>query len=81
MESTKAFDIVLFLTGLGLVLAGFWMFKDMMIENAEMSKIIFQKYKYDFVAGALLILLGSVFVMLIENKRLHKFIEGINSKK
>lgn len=80
MDSTKVMDIVLLLTGLGLVLVGFWMFKSFLIESVSMTKTIFMKYIYDWIVGMVLIILGAGVMSLSENKRLHSFIETISKK-
>lgn len=80
MES-KTLDTVLLAVGLVIILVGFWMFKDLAIETAVVSKTVFMKYKYDWIIGMLLILFGSAVMGLVENKRFYNFIEDIRNKR
>lgn len=78
---SKYLDIAFMVVGLAISVIGFWMFKGFLIESASMTKDIFMKYKYDWITGMALIILGAGVMSLSENKRLHSFIETISDKK
>lgn len=79
MAFMKNVDTVFMMIGLVIILIGFWMFKGFVIESASVTKMIFMKYKYDWITGMILILFGSAVMGLPYNERFKKFIEGIRN--
>jgi len=81
MVNMKIVDTLMYIAGIVLILYGFWMFKDFAIETFETTNSIFWKYKYDWITGIVMILLGFVGLYLVENKTIRDILENRNDDK
>jgi len=76
MVNMKIVDTLMYIAGIVLILYGFWMFKDFAIETFETTNSIFWKYKYDWITGIVMILLGLAGLNLVNNKNVRDILEN-----